>query len=76
MFTPYQPVGNSILHTIIALIFYLLMFGFALYSFLAIFALVKYGRSRLLVFGISILYLIIVSGLYAVAQTNLGNLTF
>jgi len=58
--------------TIVALIFYILMAGFVLYSLVALYALLRFGRSKILSIIVSILYLIISAGLYAAAVGNLG----
>jgi hypothetical protein len=67
---PYQP--TNLVTTIIALIFYLLMAGFVLYSLLALYTLLRFGRSTILGIIISILYLIITASLYAAAVQNLN----
>ena len=74
MFPTYQP--TSLAHSLIALVFYLLMAGFVVYSFFAIYALLRFGRSKLLAATLSILYVIITLSLYAAAQSNLNNIEF
>jgi len=71
---PYQPTsfGNSIL----AIFFYLLMAAFVLYSLLALYSLLRFGRSKVLATIVSILYLIITAGLYAAAVSNLNAIKF
>jgi hypothetical protein len=70
----YQPttIGSSIL----AIVFYLFMAGFVLYSLLAIYSLLRFGQSKILGIIISILYLIISAGLYAAAVNNLNAIHF
>ena len=68
--TPYQP--TSIGHSILALVFYLLMAGFVFYSLLGIYALLRFGRSKILAIIICIVYLMISAGLYAAAVSNLN----
>lgn len=70
----YQP--TSIATSILALIFYLLMAGFVLYSILALYALIRFGRSKILTIIVSLLYLIISAGLYAAAVFNLNAIKF
>ncbi len=72
MYPIYQP--STLGHTILALVFYILMAGFILYSLLALYALLRYGRSKILVIFVSILYLIITASLYAAAIGNLNNI--
>lgn len=72
--TVYQP--STLPGTILALVFYLLMAGFVLYSLIALYSLLRYGRSRILTIIISIIYLIISAGLYAAAVSNLNAIHF
>ena len=74
MYETYQPstFGSSIL----ALVFYVLMAGFLLYSLLALYALLRFGHSRILAIIVSLLYLMISAGLYAAAVGNLNNIHF
>jgi len=68
----YQP--NTLSGTLIALVFYVLMAGFILYSLIALYALLRFGRSKIVGILVSILYLVITAGLYAAAVANLGHL--
>jgi hypothetical protein len=43
---------------------------------LAIYALLRFGRSKMLGIVVSLLYLIIAAGLYAAAVSNLNNIHF
>ncbi len=72
--TAYQP--TSLGATILALVFYLLMAGFALYSLLAVYALIRFGQSKVLAFIVSFLYLLISASLYAAAVINLNAIRF
>ncbi len=72
MYPIYQP--STLGHTILALVFYILMAGFILYSLLALYALLRHGRSKILVILVSIIYLIITASLYAAAIGNLNNI--
>ena len=72
MYPVYQP--STLGHTVLALVFYILMAGFILYSLLALYALLRFGRSKILVIFISILYLIITASLYAAAIGNLNKI--
>lgn len=74
MYTPYQPTGFGT--TLLALVFYLLMAGFILYSLLALYALLRFGRSKILAIIVSILYLLTAAGLYAAAVGNLTSIHF
>jgi hypothetical protein len=70
----YQPTNLGT--TILALVFYIIMVGFVIYSLLAIYALLRFGRSKMLGIVVSLLYLIIAAGLYAAAVSNLNNIHF
>ncbi len=72
MLPVYQP--STLGHTILALVFYILMAGFLLYSLLALYTLMRHGRSKILVIIISILYLIIAGSLFAAAVGSLNNI--
>lgn len=74
MYPSYQPA--SLVETILALVFYIIMAGFAIYSLMAIYALVRYGRSKLIALGIALLYLVVMAGLYAAAVENLNHIKF
>jgi MFS family permease len=74
MYTIYEPA--QLAHTILALVFYVLMLGFVIYSFLSLYTLNKYGRSKILSAGVSLLYIIIIASIFAAAQTNLNNIKF
>jgi hypothetical protein len=76
MFAPpvYQP--NNFGHTIVALVFYIIMAGIALYSLIALYALLRYGRNRLLGMIVAIAYLVIWAGLFASAASTLSTLSF
>lgn len=74
MYATYEP--SSLGHTILALIFYVLMLGLVVYSFLSLYALNKYGRSRILAVSVSLLYIIIIASIFAAAQTNLNEINF
>ena len=68
----YQP--NSFGHAILALVFYVLMVGYVLYSLIALYALLRFGRTKILAIIVSLLYLIASAGLYAAAVGNLNNI--
>jgi len=74
MYSTYQP--NNLAQTIVALIFYLLMAGFVMYSLIAIYSLLRFAKSKILALVISILYLIVSASLYASAVSNLGKIHF
>ncbi|MBI3952673.1 MAG: hypothetical protein HY336_01825 [Candidatus Doudnabacteria bacterium] len=70
----YQP--TNLTNSIIALVFYLIMAGFAIYSMLTMYALIRFGKSKLVAFGVCLLYLIISASLYSAAVDNLGLIKF
>lgn len=74
MLTPYQPV--SLGATILALVFYIIMAGFVLYSLITLYALLRFGRSKIMAIILSILYLLVSASLYAVAVGNLNSIHF
>ncbi len=67
---------SSLGQSILALAFYLIMAAFIIYSLIAIYALLKYGRSKTLGLAVTILYLIISLSLYAAAVGNLNKIKF
>lgn len=62
------------IQSILSVIFYLLFGVFALYSLLAIYALMRFGKSKTLSLVISLLYLVISFSLFATALINLNSL--
>ena len=70
----YQP--TNLITTIIALVFYILMAGYILYTLVALYALLRFGRSTILGIIVALLYLVISASLYAAAVGNLNNLKF
>lgn len=74
MYSAYQP--STLAHTILALFFYVIMLGLVVYSFLSLYALNKYGRSKLLAVSVSLLYIIIIASIFAAAQINLNEIKF
>lgn len=74
MYTAYEP--TSLAHTVLALFFYLLMLGLAVYSFLSLYALNKYGRSKILAVSVSLFYIIVIASIFAAAQINLNEIKF
>ena len=70
----YQPV--SLIDSVIALVFYLIMAAFVFYSMLALYALIRFGKNKLLAFAVSLLYIVISAGLYSAAANNLNLLKF
>lgn len=74
MYPVYQP--SSLGTTLVALVFYILMAGYILYTLIALYALLRFGRSTILAIIVSILYLLISAGLYAAAVGNLSNIKF
>ena len=69
-------ISSSLGHSILSIVFYLIMVGIVLYSLIAIYALLRYGRDRILAIIISLVYLIISASLYAAAVGNLNNIKF
>lgn len=61
-------------HSILSVIFYLLMVGFVLYSLFAIYSLLRFGRSKIIGISVSIIFLIIAASLYAAAVSSLNNI--
>ncbi len=72
MYQAYQP--TSLGHTLLALVFYILMAAYILYSLIGLYALLRFGRSVIVSLLVSVLYLIITVSLYAAAITNLNNI--
>ena len=74
MYPVYQP--SNLAATLVALVFYILMAGYILYTLVALYALLRFGRSTILAILVSILYLIISASLYAAAVGNLSAIRF
>lgn len=72
MYPQYQP--NTFVESIVALIFYLIMAGFVLYSLLALYALMRYGRTKIITIAVALVYLIICGSLYLAAVVNLNDI--
>ena len=70
----YQP--TSIANTIVALIFYIIMAGFVIYSLFALYALLRFGKSKILSIVVALIYLIFCASLYAAAVANLNAIKF
>ena len=70
----YEPstLGSSIL----GVVFYIIMAAFVLYSLLALYALLRFGRSKILAISVALLYLVISASLYTVAVINLNKIKF
>lgn len=68
----YEPVALG--HTLLALVFYIFMIGFVIYSALAIYALMRFGKSKTLGLVVSMFYIVIIAGLFSFAVTNLNNI--
>jgi hypothetical protein len=66
--------NSNPVYTILAIIFYVALIILAFYSLLAVYALLKFGRSRTVGIIISLCYLIITAGFYFAALTNLNAL--
>jgi hypothetical protein len=59
---------------IVGIIFYLFMTVIIVYSLIAIYSLLSYGKSRILGLTVTILYLIILVSLYGAAISNLNQI--
>jgi len=68
----YEPAALG--HTILALFFYLFMGGFVIYSALAVYALMRFGKSKSLGLIVSMTYIVIIAGLFSAAVINLNNI--
>ena len=67
-------ISPNLINSIISVIFYLIMAVFVLYSLQAIYALLKFGRSKILGIIVSIVFMIISGSLYAAAVVILGKI--
>ncbi len=74
MYSSYQPTNFA--SGIVSVIFYILMAGFLIYSLVCLYALLRFGRNRILALSAAIIYLVITAGLYAVAVGNLNAIKF
>ena len=57
-------------------IFYLAMAALAVYSVLMMYALLRFGKSKILAMVLCAFYLILISTLYALASANFNQITF
>lgn len=55
---------------ILQILFYLLMGGFALYSFTMVYILLRYGKSKILGLSVAVFYFILIASLYGAALAN------
>ncbi len=62
------------INTIVSFIFHALMIVLAVYSLIAVYSLLRYGRSKSLGLVVSLLYLVIITSLYVAAVTNLNQI--
>jgi len=62
------------LSTILDLFFHLFMIFVVIYSSFALFSLIRYGKSQILGFLISVFYISIISGLYFQTLKLINNL--
>lgn len=72
MYPTYEP--TSLGHTILALVFYILTAGFILYSLVALYALLRFGKSKIVAILVSVFYLIVLASLYASGIVQLNSL--
>jgi len=74
MYPAYEP--SSLGHTILALVFYIVTAGFILYSLVALYALLRFGRSKVVGILVSVFYLIMATSLYTAAIIKLNAIRF
>ncbi|OGE73583.1 MAG: hypothetical protein A3I07_02440 [Candidatus Doudnabacteria bacterium RIFCSPLOWO2_02_FULL_42_9] len=60
--------------TILNVFFYLIIAAFLIYSIIAIYSLLRYGRTKILSISVIVVYLIISAGLYAAAVSSLNQI--
>jgi hypothetical protein len=64
----------SLITTALTFVFYLIMLGFITYSFLVLYALNRYGKSKIVSLVVTMFYIIITSGLFNNALDNLTKI--
>ncbi len=74
MYPTYQP--STLGHTILALAFYIVSAGFILYSMVALYSLLRFGRSKVTAILVTVFYLIMATSLYAAAILKLNAIRF
>jgi hypothetical protein len=72
MYPTYQP--TSLGHTLVALAFYIITAGFILYSIVALYALLRFGKSKIVAILVSVFYLIVMASLYTSGILQLNSL--
>ena len=68
------PEITSILYTGLVIIFYIIMLGFTTYSFLTLYALLRYGKSKMVGLVVLLFYVVITSSLFSTALDNLNKI--
>jgi hypothetical protein len=57
-------------------LFYVVMGIFALYSFILIYALLRFGKSKILSLGVALFYFILITSLWSAALANFSQIPF
>jgi hypothetical protein len=68
------PQNPNLIYSIVTIAFYLILFAFIIYSLLATYALLRYGRSKKIGLITAAVYIVICTGLFTFAIINLNNL--
>jgi len=58
------------------ILFYVVMGIFALYSFILIYALLRFGKSKILSLGVALFYFILITSLWSAALANFSQIPF
>lgn len=72
MFSQFANLGENL----VEMIFHLIILGVAVYSILAVYALLKYGRSKILSLAVTLTYFFIVFTIYSSALWVLAKINF
>ena len=67
---------SSLLMSAINIIFYLLAAIFILTSAITIYSLIRYGKDRILVTGVTVTYLVVSTTLFTLAVSQLNRIKF
>ncbi len=62
------------INNLLSIVFYLIIAAFVIYSIIAIYSLLRYGRTKILNLTVIVFYLVISAGLYAAAVSSLNKI--
>ena len=72
----FNPETTGIINHVIVIGFYLLVAIFTLASAIAVYSLVRYGKDKVLILGVSLTYIVLASALFIIALSQLHQINF